>query len=206
MSKEIDVDFGSSKIGDVYTNPNKKIPPFLHYKTEGNTYTKLNPDYIEYLKRQFPEMSEEEINDYMQNLYKLEANDKLLLSREELDKIESSQVFSDWLNGIINKKDLTEEEKKIIYTYQVYYDLLLSDDFMYGILDHWRCYGINDLLTNEERIETISMVYGELKENIRIKALLMLRRDEKERREKLNQQPQMVKKLTRKPDNNNKQD
>ncbi len=143
-----------------------------------------------------------EVEEAKEKLLILYPVDELILSREELDKIESSQVFSDWLNGIINEKDLTEEEKKIIYTYQVYYDLLLSDDFMYGVLDHWRCYGINDLLTNEERIETISMVYGESKENIRIKALLMLRRDEKERREKLNQQPQMVKKLTRKPDNN----
>lgn len=107
--------------------------------------------------------------------------DDLLLSREELDRIESSQVFNQWVNGLINENDLTEIEKKQIYAYQVYYDLTLSDDFIYNVLDHFRWYGINDFLANDKNIEIASIGYQVPKESIKIKALLMVKRQEKEK-------------------------
>ena len=109
------------------------------------------------------------------------TSDDILLSREELDFIESNQIFNWWLNGLVNENDLTEEEKKIIYAYQLHYDLTLSDDFIYNSLDYFRCYGIKDLLNNDEIIESISMIHNIPVENIRIKALLMFKRQEKEK-------------------------
>ena len=112
-------------------------------------------------------------------------DDDSLLSREELNIIESSQVFNNWLLGLIDERDLTEIEKKAIFAYQVYYDLTLSDDFIYDALDHFRFYGINSLLSNDQRIEVVSIAYHVPKEYIKIKALLMLKREEKEKQKEI---------------------
>ncbi len=121
------------------------------------------------------------------------TSDEILLSREKLDEIKSSKVFNQWLNGLVNENDLTEEEKKIIYAYQLYYDLTLSDNFIYNVLDHLRCYGIDDLLNDENKIKTASIMFNVSKDDIKIQALLTKKRMEKE---KALEQPK-VKKLTR---------
>jgi len=105
----------------------------------------------------------------------------LLLSKEELNKIKSSKLFHQWLYGLIDEKKLTEEENKIIYAYQVYYDLVLGDNFIYNVLDDFHCYGIDDLINNDKKIRTIAGVYNLSEENIRIQALLTLKRQEREK-------------------------
>ena len=63
-------------IGVVYHDTSKVPTPFLNFKIEGRIYTKYNPDYIAYLKREFPSMDEQEIIDHMQNLYQANGNKK----------------------------------------------------------------------------------------------------------------------------------
>lgn len=54
------------EIGVVYHDTSNVPTPFLEFKIEGRTYTKYNPDYIAYLKREFPSMNEKEIIEHMQ--------------------------------------------------------------------------------------------------------------------------------------------
>ena len=61
------------EIGVVYHDTSKVPTPFLKFKIEGRTYTKYNPDYIAYLKREFPSMNEKEIIEHMGNLYQSET-------------------------------------------------------------------------------------------------------------------------------------
>ena len=110
--------------------------------------------------------------------------EKLLLSREELDKIKSSQLFNQWLYGLIDENNLTEEEQKEIYAYQVYYDLTLGDDFIYAVLDRLRCFEIEDLLENENNIAVASIMYSVSKNDIKVQALLTKKRIEKEKEQK----------------------
>ena len=63
------------EIGVIYHDTSSVPTPFLHLKIEGRTYTKYNPDYIAYLKREFPAMSEKEISEHMQNLYRSITNE-----------------------------------------------------------------------------------------------------------------------------------
>lgn len=125
--------------------------------------------------------------------------EKLLLLREELNIIKSSQIFHAWLNGLVDENDLNEIEKKIIYAYQVYYDLTLSDDFTYEVLDHLRCYGIDDLLGDENKIKVASIMYNVSQDDIKTQALLTKKRMEKEKELK----QLAVKQLTRKDNKQN---
>lgn len=65
-----------------YHNPNAKISPVLIEKINGHNYTKWNPKYVEYLKREHPGITDEEISNCM----------KLVIAELELtknDKVES---------------------------------------------------------------------------------------------------------------------
>ena len=48
-----------------YRNQSKKIPPVLTYKINGKTFSKFNPEYVEYLKEQIPGITDEEISIYI---------------------------------------------------------------------------------------------------------------------------------------------
>ncbi len=50
----------------VYYNRSRSIPPTLTFIIDGKSYTKYNPEYIEYLKEKFPGISDDEIGIYMQ--------------------------------------------------------------------------------------------------------------------------------------------
>lgn len=52
---------GDQNITVVYHNPNRKISPTLTSIIEGRSYTKYNPEYIEYLKEKHPGISDDEI-------------------------------------------------------------------------------------------------------------------------------------------------
>lgn len=52
---------GAPNITVVYHNPNRKISPTLTSIIEGRSYTKYNPEYIEYLKEKHPGISDDEI-------------------------------------------------------------------------------------------------------------------------------------------------
>ncbi len=60
--------------GVIYHDTSSIPTPFLHLKMGERIYTKHNPDYIAYLKREFPEMSDKEIIEHMQNLAQAEIN------------------------------------------------------------------------------------------------------------------------------------
>lgn len=51
----------NKNVSVVYHNPNVVIPPVLTLKINGNSYTKWNPEYVEYLKKKNPNISDEEI-------------------------------------------------------------------------------------------------------------------------------------------------
>lgn len=49
----------------MYKQNRDDIPPTLTAIIEGRKYTKYNPEYIEYLKEKFPQMSDREIEIYI---------------------------------------------------------------------------------------------------------------------------------------------
>ena len=51
----------------VYHNPNRKIPPVLTLKINGHSYTKWNPEYIEYLRKKHPGISDKEIKNCIES-------------------------------------------------------------------------------------------------------------------------------------------
>ena len=51
----------------VYRNPNRKIPPVLTLKINGHSYTKWNPEYIEYLRKEHPDISDKEIKNCIES-------------------------------------------------------------------------------------------------------------------------------------------
>ena len=51
----------SKNVSVVYHNPNRTIPPILTFKIDGRSYKKWNPEYIQYLKRKHPGISDKEI-------------------------------------------------------------------------------------------------------------------------------------------------
>lgn len=55
-----------SDVSVEYHDTKREIPLLLHLRTSnGEVISKYNPDYVEYLKRKFPEMSEDEVYCYM---------------------------------------------------------------------------------------------------------------------------------------------
>ena len=48
-----------------YRNHSKRIPPILTYKINGKTFSKFNPEYVEYLKEQIPGITDAEISAYI---------------------------------------------------------------------------------------------------------------------------------------------
>lgn len=70
-----------------YHNPNIKISPFLIEKINGHSYTKWNPKYVEYLKREHPGITDKEISNCM----------KLAIAELELTKNDKVENFKDFI-------------------------------------------------------------------------------------------------------------
>ena len=51
----------NENVSVVYHNRNLKIPPVLTLKINGHSYTKWNPEYVEYLRKKHPGISDKEI-------------------------------------------------------------------------------------------------------------------------------------------------
>ena len=51
----------------VYHNPNVKIPPVLTLKINGHSFTKWNPEYVEYLRKKHPGISDKEIKNCIES-------------------------------------------------------------------------------------------------------------------------------------------
>ena len=60
------VAFSNENVSVMYHDPNLKVSPILTLKDNGKTYTKWNPDYVEYLRRKHPDISDEEIRNCME--------------------------------------------------------------------------------------------------------------------------------------------
>ena len=106
----------------------------------------------------------------------------LLLTKEKLDDIKNNPIFTLWLFGNVDESSLTEEEKQIIFARQLYYDLLISDEDFKYILEHIGCYGIDSILENEDKLSLAARLLNERADHIVIKATLMKKRKEKERK------------------------
>ena len=109
----------------------------------------------------------------------------LLLDRDELDYIESNPIFSLWLFGNVDEDSLSEEEKRIIIARQMYYDLVVSDEVFFHILDRFNCYDL-DMFLNDKKIVVMASHYmGIRSDYLRVKAHLMKKRILNEKNKKL---------------------
>ena len=108
--------------------------------------------------------------------------DDLLLSREELDNIENNSIFTLWLFGNIDEFNLTDQEQKIIFARQMYYDLLLSDDEVYYTFNRIGCYDFDEFLHEPEYMIRASKLLGIRQDIIITKVTLMKKRKQKEKK------------------------
>ncbi len=105
----------------------------------------------------------------------------LLLSREELDKLENNPIFVYWLYGGVDENRLNEEEKQIIISRQMYYDLVISDDRMIFVLERLDCQNYDSLIEDKEKLSKASFFLGQREDIVKTKVLLMKKRKEKEK-------------------------
>lgn len=71
----------NKNISVVYHSPNRKISPTLTLKINGHSFTKWNPEYIEYLKKKYPGISDAEIAKSIKK-----AMNEVLSEKEDLSK------------------------------------------------------------------------------------------------------------------------
>jgi len=77
----------NKNVSVVYHNPNRKIPPVLTLKINGHSYTKWNPEYIEYLRKEHPGISDKEIRNCIES-----AIEQLELTEAEKKETYDSSV------------------------------------------------------------------------------------------------------------------
>ncbi len=112
-------------------------------------------------------------------------NKILLLDRERLDEIENNPIFTLWLFGEIDENSLPDEDKMVIYSRQMYYDLLVEDDYLSFLLDRTGSYGIDDFINDESKIKTASIISSIRPDVLRTKAVLYKKRVELEKERKI---------------------
>lgn len=106
----------------------------------------------------------------------------LLLTKDELEEIENSPIFTLWLFGNIDESKLTNEEKQIIFARQIYYDLSVPDEMVFNALECIKCYDLDELLNNKDNINKVSKIIGKRSDIILTKVVLMKKRLEKSRK------------------------
>ena len=107
--------------------------------------------------------------------------EEMLLSRKELDGIENDPIFSMWLFGNVDENNLSENQKRIIIARQMYYDLLLPDEYVIHVIKHLKCRSYSELINDSNLIESASMFLGVRKDVLITKVTLMKKRFDRQK-------------------------
>ena len=117
----------------------------------------------------------------------------LLLSRDDLDVMENNPAFTLWAfgkDGILDETELTEGDITSIKAHQMYYDLLLPDDYLCRVMTQAGCKNINDALADKEIIDFAARRLGVRQEIVTTKLRLLQMRIEREQ-EKIEDGPNL---------------
>ena len=117
----------------------------------------------------------------------------LLLSRDDLDVMENNPAFTLWAfgkEGILDETELSESDITVIKAHQMYYDLLLPDDYLCRVMTQAGCKNINDALADKEIIAFAARRLGVRQEIVTTKLRLLQMRIEREQ-EKIKDGPSL---------------
>ena len=117
----------------------------------------------------------------------------LLLSRDDLDVMENNPAFTLWAfgkEGILDETELSESDIIVIKARQMYYDLLLPDDYLCRVMTQAGCKNINDALADREIIAFAARRLGVRQEIVTTKLRLLQMRIEREQ-EKIEDGPSL---------------
>ena len=117
----------------------------------------------------------------------------LLLSRDDLDVMENNPAFTLWAfgkEGILDETELSESDIIVIKARQMYYDLLLPDDYLCRVMTQAGCKNINDALADKEIIAFAARRLGVRQEIVTTKLRLLQMRIEREQ-EKIEDGPSL---------------
>lgn len=117
----------------------------------------------------------------------------LLLSRDDLDVMENNPAFTLWAfgkEGILDETELSESDITVIKAHQMYYDLLLPDDYLCRVMTQAGCKNINDALADKEIIAFAARRLGVRQEIVTTKLRLLQMRIEREQ-EKIEDGPSL---------------
>ncbi len=118
----------------------------------------------------------------------------LLLSRDDLDVMENNPAFTLWAfgkEGILDETELTEGDITSIKARQMYYDLILPDDYLCRVMTQAGCKNINDALADREIIAFAARRLGVRQEIVTAKLRLLQMRIEREKQKLEEQGPNL---------------
>lgn len=98
----------------------------------------------------------------------------LLLTREDLDIMENNPAFVLWLFNDVSEDKFSEEDKEVIRARQFYYDMIVPDEVINSML--YENYNLDMFIDDKKRIELAGIAFNLRTDYIRIKALLMKKR------------------------------
>ena len=100
--------------------------------------------------------------------------DNLLLTREDLDNMENNPAFVLWLFNDVTEDKFSEEDKEVIMARQFYYDMIVPDEVINSML--YENYNLDMFIDDKKRMELAGIAFNLRIDYIRIKALLMKKR------------------------------
>ena len=98
----------------------------------------------------------------------------LLLTREDLDIMENNPAFVLWLFNDVSEDKFSEEDKEVIRARQFYYDMIVPDEVINSML--YENYNLDMFIDDKKRMELAGIAFNLRPDYIRIKALLMKKR------------------------------
>ena len=98
----------------------------------------------------------------------------LLLTREDLDIMENNPAFVLWLFNDVSEDKFSEEDKEVIRARQFYYDMIVPDGVINSML--YENYNLDMFIDDKKRMELAGIAFNLRPDYIRIKALLMKKR------------------------------
>lgn len=107
----------------------------------------------------------------------------LLLSRDDLDVMENNPMFTLWAfgkEGILDETELTEGDITVIKARQMYYDLILPDEYLCRVMTQAGCQNISEALADKQIIAFAARRLGVRQEIVTIKLRLLQMRVERE--------------------------
>ena len=98
----------------------------------------------------------------------------LLLTREDLDIMENNPAFVLWLFNDVSEDKFSEEDKEVIRARQFYYDMIVPDEVINSML--YENYNLDMFIDDKKRMELAGIAFNLRPDYIKIKALLMKKR------------------------------